>query len=64
MLSYHIARRDPWSGLLQPAFCGSHSPNLIAFDLVRDLIATGSVEQDEVCSECWMEFELRQKADA
>ena len=63
MHPYHIGQPDHGSGPLQPALCGSHRPNLIAFDLVRKLIATASVEQDEICNDCWIEFERREMVD-
>ena len=61
MPSYHIGQPDHGSGPLQPALCGSRTPNVIAFDQVKKLIDAGSVEQDDICSQCWIEFELRQK---
>jgi hypothetical protein len=63
MPPYHITQPDHWDKPPEPCLCGSNDEKRVAFDKVRLFIVVGSVQQDQICKECWEEFERRRQAD-
>ena len=59
MRLYHITQPDHWDKPPQPSLCGSKDPTLVAFDMVPQLLAAGSLKRDEICKLCWIEFERK-----
>jgi hypothetical protein len=56
---YHVTQPDHWNKSPQPSLCGSKDPTLVAYDMVRQLLAIGSLRRGEICEICWIEFEGR-----
>ena len=56
---YHVTQPDHWNKPPQPSLCGSKDPTLVAYDMMRQLLAIGSLRREEICEICWIEFEGR-----
>ena len=56
---YHITQPDHWNKPPQPSLCGSTDPTLVAYDMVPQFLAASSLKRNEICKNCWIEFESR-----